>query len=392
MPYKRPTSVVVSRTALACLILGLSANMTAGAAPRYAAPIIYRGDAAPLVSAPATRSAPVFLSEDKAGARIAFRYPGASPTAVPASSAAPTEVDEPLPPLILQPAPSTVTSAALAPLPAASTSMAGTGQGPRYLTGSAKIQPTTADSQQDGFVKNGRASVYGDEFAGLPTANGEVFSQAALSAAHPSFPLPSLVRVTEPISGREIVVRVNDRGPFQENADLQLSKAAADALGVSSAGTSPVTLHYIGPAPVLAEASLSAEPPHRTDEGLGAARAQPRQEIIWPVAAEDTELLGGGPMPPPARSLMSLRTQPQPALAGTGVFVQLGAYTDLGNAERMMRSISHRLPTSIEPARVNGADFFRVRVGPFSSRDAAEEVRDRLYADGTANGRVVFGP
>lgn len=122
---------------------------------------------------------------------------------------------------------------------------------------------------------------------------------------------------------------------------------------------------------------------------MAAAEPRPQQD----------ELLGGGPFPAqPVQTprVMSLQTAPLAALAPRaqdtgGHFVQLASFTELGNAEAMYRSVEGRMRAEIVPARVNGADFFRVRVGPFPDRDAAEQVRARLYADGTADGRVVSG-
>jgi rare lipoprotein A len=94
---------------------------------------------------------------------------------------------------------------------------------------------------------------------------------------------------------------------------------------------------------------------------------------------------------------MSMTAAPQPAaytapaVASGDVFVQLASFSDIGNAEAMLRSVEGYHPVEIVPARVNGADFFRVRVGPFADRAAAEQVRSNLYASGTADGRIVTG-
>ena len=88
--------------------------------------------------------------------------------------------------------------------------------------------------------------------------------------------------------------------------------------------------------------------------------------------------------PQPARSLT--------VAAGQGdYFVQVGAFSDIGNAQDFEASLGTSLPVVIVPARVNGADFFRVRVGPFASRDSASQSRDELADSGVANGRIVTG-
>jgi rare lipoprotein A len=93
------------------------------------------------------------------------------------------------------------------------------------------------------------ASYYADEFAGRPTASGEVFDPELLTAAHRTLPLGSLVEVTEAISGRSVVVRVNDRGPFHGERIIDLSRAAAERIGMLADGTGKVTLRLFTATP-----------------------------------------------------------------------------------------------------------------------------------------------
>lgn len=95
----------------------------------------------------------------------------------------------------------------------------------------------------------GLASWYGTDFHGRRTANGEVFDSASISAAHPTMPLPSYARLTSLATGRSVIVRVNDRGPFHSNRVLDMSQRAADMLGVKRAGIAKVRVEYVGPAP-----------------------------------------------------------------------------------------------------------------------------------------------
>ncbi len=94
----------------------------------------------------------------------------------------------------------------------------------------------------------GLASWYGTDFHGRRTANGEVFDSASISAAHPTMPLPSYARLTSLATGRSVIVRVNDRGPFHSNRVLDMSQRAADMLGVKRAGVAKVRVEYVGPA------------------------------------------------------------------------------------------------------------------------------------------------
>ncbi len=98
------------------------------------------------------------------------------------------------------------------------------------------------------YSKVGLASWYGSAFHGRLTANGEVYDVNGLTAAHPTLPLPSYVRVTNLENGRSLVVRVNDRGPFARNRLIDVSSRAADMLGFRRKGTAKVQVDYIGPA------------------------------------------------------------------------------------------------------------------------------------------------
>lgn len=94
----------------------------------------------------------------------------------------------------------------------------------------------------------GLASWYGTDFHGRRTANGEIFDSASISAAHPTMPLPSYARLTSLATGRSVIVRVNDRGPFHSNRVLDMSQRAADMLGVKAAGVAKIRVEYVGPA------------------------------------------------------------------------------------------------------------------------------------------------
>lgn len=100
------------------------------------------------------------------------------------------------------------------------------------------------------YDKTGAASWYGPNFHGRQTANGEIFDQNAISAAHPTLPLPSYVRVTNLENNRSILVRVNDRGPFVRDREIDLSKRTADLLGYLHKGTARVRVKYVGKAPL----------------------------------------------------------------------------------------------------------------------------------------------
>ena len=118
--------------------------------------------------------------------------------------------------------------------------LAGCASGPSRTRG----ESTPAERKDDGGIEiaRGLASWYGEKFQGRLTASGERFDMNALTAAHPSLPFGTRVRVRNPRNGREVEVRINDRGPFTGRRIIDLSRAAAQAIGLVQAGVGPVVL------------------------------------------------------------------------------------------------------------------------------------------------------
>lgn len=104
--------------------------------------------------------------------------------------------------------------------------------------------------EEPDYDKAGLASWYGPNFHGRLTANGEIYDQFHLSAAHPTFPLPSYARVTNKKNGNTVIVRVNDRGPFAHGRIIDLSNKAAELLDMKQEGVAAVRVEYVGRAPV----------------------------------------------------------------------------------------------------------------------------------------------
>lgn len=143
----------------------------------------------------------------------------------------------------------------------------------------------------------GMASWYGPNFHGRLTANGEVFDQYGLSAAHPTLPLPSYVRVSNLENNRSIIVRVNDRGPYAQDRLIDVSREVADKLGFANAGTAEVRVQYVGPAPLEGDDTRMLMASYNAPSVLERDRGTPRIAL----AALDT-------IPVPAQS--ARRTTP----------------------------------------------------------------------------------
>ena len=125
---------------------------------------------------------------------------------------------------------------------------------------------TYVPAEDPNYQAVGLASWYGDDFHGRMTANGEVFDLNGISAAHPTLPLPSYVRVTNLSNGRSIIVRVNDRGPFHGNRIIDVSGRTAHLLGFHASGTAWVRVEYVGRAPIEGSDDRMLEATLRQDE------------------------------------------------------------------------------------------------------------------------------
>lgn len=200
----------------------------------------------------------------------------------------------------------------------------------------------TMDSS-DGFSQRGIASWYGEKFHGRKTSSGEVYDMYQMTAAHKELPLPTYVRVTNVSNGRQAVLRVNDRGPFHGNRVIDLSYAAAKKLDIVAKGTALVDIQVI--------------------DGHTPATTRP----VAPVRVADA----GGPVP---------------------FHLQVGAYSDLKNAEDMREKIRYLInePVGILEASSNGRKLFRVRIGPLLTINASDVIVRTLSDAGIGDYLVVF--
>lgn len=142
-----------------------------------------------------------------------------------------------------------------------------------YVVGGREYVP----QENVNYSATGLASWYGDDFHGRLTANGEVFDMNSISAAHPTLPLPSYVRVTNLANRRSIVVRVNDRGPYVGNRVIDLSVKTARLLGFYGHGVAKVKVDYVGRAPIAGSDDSKLMATLRDDTGTALAAAPPAE-------------------------------------------------------------------------------------------------------------------
>ena len=263
--------------------------------------------------------------------------------------------------------------------------------GPPYQANGRWYVPTP----EPGYSENGTASWYGPTFHGQATASGEPFDQESISAAHPTLPIPSLVQVTNLENGREIIVRVNDRGPFVGDRVIDLSHRAAEVLGFSQSGTARVNVRYLGPAPrhVIANGATQAPPanvqpapayapPPSAAPATVAQREDgpvsllPASAPAQPASAPSDELVGAPLGPQPQATTQTVSYTP-PAATG-GYVVQVGAYSASDTAERVRAAVSAAGPVNVDTRSTAAGQLHRVRLGPFASREEAETARQHV--------------
>jgi rare lipoprotein A len=251
------------------------------------------------------------------------------------------------------------------------------------------------------YDRVGIASWYGDDFHGRPTANGEIFDKDRISAAHPTLPLPSRVRVTNLENGRSIVLRVNDRGPFVGDRLIDLSQAAAKELGFEDKGLARVRVQF------LALDEARGTPPEPT---VRVARAEPpgeapRPEPVLPRPARLEPIRTAAPSSPmaarpaapepsptlrPGVQLASLSPAANPATCPLGPhWVQLGAFTEEARWRAAVRTAALLDTPKTEPVLVNGRAALRVRLGPAADRGEALALAERARKLGFAEPLLV---
>jgi rare lipoprotein A len=263
--------------------------------------------------------------------------------------------------------------------------------------------------EQPGYDEVGVASWYGDAFNMKATANGEIFDMTAISAAHTTLPLPSIVEVTNLENGRKLNVRVNDRGPFYGGRIIDLSREAAHQLGYEMKGTAKVRVRYVGPAPLLgrdagvryASASPGATLPVRLLPPPAALPTPPRpaaglqvevaQALPPPAAPVETRALP--PLSAPSSAPSSAAVVPANAVGAAAgppsLRIQAGAYASEANAERAASQLSGTGSTVIESVPREGGTLYRVMLTAPSDEAEAYALRDRIAAAGFKDARVV---
>lgn len=247
------------------------------------------------------------------------------------------------------------------------------------------------------YSETGIASWYGPNFHGKRTANGEIFDQHAMTAAHRTLPMPSVVRVTNLENGRSIKVRINDRGPFKRGRIIDLSRRGAELLGFISQGTAKVRVEIVESESRQLAAIAQGGADDRAPEAVPRV-AVVAQELAPPGSA------GQSSVPPaPNATVQTASRRPAATVADvqldeqverlpispSDIFVQAGAFAQVHNANRLRARLSPLGNAEIAETLVDQRRLYRVRLGPLATVAEADRLIEVLAANGFTDARVV---
>lgn len=255
--------------------------------------------------------------------------------------------------------------------------------------------------EQPGYDKKGTASWYGEDFNRRKTSNGEWFDMNRLTAAHATLPLPSYVKVTNLTNGREVVVRVNDRGPFVDTRIIDLSKRTAEALDFKNKGKAQVRVQYIGPAPlndkggrhlVAMNTELERGTPMR--KMIAAADGRKGKATTETKMVAETKPVRNAASPAVQAETVAYEQPAEPVVPAAppgevSYYIQLGSFADAENAARARDQFASAWPVQFIELSGASGPVYRVRLGPISAGDDARTALVDAQSAGFADARLI---
>ncbi|HSD61349.1 MAG TPA: septal ring lytic transglycosylase RlpA family protein [Burkholderiales bacterium] len=233
----------------------------------------------------------------------------------------------------------------------------------------------TPMTQAAPYRERGVASWYGRRYHGQKTASGEIYDMYGMTAAHPTLPIPSYVRVTNLKNGRAVVLRVNDRGPFKADRVIDLSFTAACKLDVLAGGSQLVEVEALLPGAesgdqvaAMQPATLKESPVPPAPAAIAAPAPEPANNNVPAASVE---------VPPAERPdiLQALTPEPEPG----SVYLQLGAFSARDGADNFLNHLRAQLAWLSERLSVRQKDgLYRVNAGPYASPSDARKAADRV--------------
>jgi rare lipoprotein A len=227
------------------------------------------------------------------------------------------------------------------------------------------------------YRERGVGSWYGRKFHGQRTSSGELYDMYAMTAAHATLPIPSYARVTNLANGRSVIVRVNDRGPFLAGRLIDLSYAAAYKLGYAGAGSASVEVESIMGDDMRTIAAQRQQAP----QTVAAAAPQSNEKQSVDETRPTAPVVLGSASPAAPDPVAAAPPIPVDADAG-GIYLQLGAFSGRDNAENFRIRVYRQLSWLNDAIQIFARDgMFRLHLGPYRSRSAANAVAARIRAE-----------
>ena len=224
-----------------------------------------------------------------------------------------------------------------------------------------RYEPMTEDKP---LVETGLASWYGKKFHGRPTSSGEIYNMYAMTGAHATMPIPSFAKVRNPVNGQQVIVRINDRGPFHKGRVIDLSYTAALKLDILR-GVTPVEVERITFEDIRSGAwqlSDDNRPVFASAAAVGAPQLTGTAQVAAPADAQKSALADG-----------------LPRASAPGFWVQLGAFSKLDGAEAMRRKLVGELDWMAPLLAVfKDSGLHRLQAGPYASREDARQAAQRV--------------
>lgn len=242
------------------------------------------------------------------------------------------------------------------------------------------------------YKARGAATWYGRRYHGKPTSSGEPYDMYAMTAAHPTLPIPSYVRVTSLANGKAVVVRINDRGPFIGDRLIDLSYTAAYKLGLVKDGSGLVEVETIlpGDVPATTVAVTDSAPPkpatpQQSVTARAVASAPPPAAVPipapQPVATADTSSASAPTTPAPSNPGPSAPSvaNSEAAPPASGIYVQFGAFRSRENAENLLARLRQQAEwLAVRLHVIPREGLYRVHAGPYASQDDARQIANRI--------------
>ena len=213
------------------------------------------------------------------------------------------------------------------------------------------------------YTQRGVGSWYGKKFHGQRTSSGELYDMYKMTAAHPTLPIPSYARLTNLVTGNQVVVRINDRGPFHSNRAIDVSYTAALKLGLLGKGSHELQIERILPDEI--DRMIAGRGGKPTPSQPQPQQPSQQQLVLVPAAVS-----------PPTAALAAVSGGAAPVTAG--FYLQLGAYARAENAESARNRLLQAGLRALEV--VQGGSVHRLFSGPFASRQDASEAAQGLPA------------